>query len=83
MCKLLFCNIETFTYMVVIFWCAQIWPKVTKSSWFCEFSNVVALGHNKLWRSLAENRFSVTSQMLWPLATANCSGLQPRKLDLE
>ena len=31
-------------------------------SWFCAFSNVVALDHNEPWRPLATNNIYVTSQ---------------------
>ena len=57
--------------------------RVTRSSRFCNYSNVVTVGHNELWQPLAANRLTVTSQMLWPLATTNCGGLWPQKLDLE
>ena len=52
-------------------------------SQFRDFLNVVAIGHNKLWQPLAVNRLSVTSQMLWPLATTNYGCLRPQELDLE
>ena len=29
-----------------------------------------------LWRPEAANKVSVTTQMLWPLATTNCGGLE-------
>ena len=57
--------------------------RVTISSRLGDFSSVVAVDHNELWRPLAANRLSVTFQMLWPLATTNCGGLWPHKLDLE
>jgi len=38
----------------------------------CDFSNVLAFGHNKLWQPRAANSFSITSKKLWPLATTNC-----------
>ena len=48
-----------------------------------DITSVVALGHNELWRPSAANKPSVTSQMLWPMATTNYGGLWPQKLDLE
>ena len=44
------------------------------STAICDFSIVVAFGHNELWRPKAANRVSVTSQVLWPSATTNSSG---------
>ena len=40
-----------------------------------DITSVVALGHNELWGPSAANKPSVTSQMLWPMATMNCGGL--------
>ena len=40
---------------------------------------MVAFGHNELWRPEAANKVSVTTQMLWPLATTNCGGRKPQK----
>ena len=57
--------------------------RVTRSSRLGDYSSVVAAGHNELWQPLATNRLSVTSQMLWPMATPNCHGLRPQELDLE
>ena len=34
-------------------------------------ANLVASGHKKLWRPPAANRLSVTSRILWSLATRN------------
>ena len=39
----------------------------------------MAFGHNELWRPEAANKVSVTTQMLWPLATTNCGGRKPQK----
>ena len=39
-----------------------------------DITSVVALGHKELWRPWAANKPSVTSQMLWPMATMNCGG---------
>ena len=46
--------------------------KVTRMSRICDFSSVVSLDHNELWRLPAANKLYMTSQMLWPLATMNC-----------
>ena len=52
--------------------------RVTILSRPCDFSNVMTFNYNKLWRPPIANRFSVTSQRLWPLATTNYGGLQPQ-----
>ena len=43
---------------------------------FCNFSNVVAPGHQKLYWSPFTNSLSVSLQMLWPSATMNCGFLR-------
>ena len=50
---------------------------VTRYSGHCDFSNVVAFGHNELWQPSALNSLYVTSQIFWHLATTNCSSLWP------
>ena len=39
------------------------------------FLNDVAFGHKELWQTLVADRLSVTSQMLWHLATTNYGGI--------
>ena len=40
--------------------------------------NVVSSNYNKLWRPPTVNNLSMTSQMMWHLATTNCGVLQPQ-----
>ena len=47
-----------------------------------DFLNDVAFGHKELWQTLVADSLSVTSQMLWHLATTNYNGLRPQKLIL-
>ena len=54
-------------------------PRCQYSAAICDLSNVVAFGHNELWRPRAANNVCVTSQLLWPSATTNCGGWRPQK----
>ena len=45
----------------------------------CDLVVVVAFGHNELWRPKAAKKVSVTSQILWPLATTNSGCRRPQK----
>ena len=40
-----------------------------------DFLNDVAFGHKELWQTLVADSLSVTSQMLWHLATTNCGDI--------
>ena len=42
-----------------------------------DFLNGVAFGHKELWQTLVAYSLSVTSQMLWHLATTNYGGIWP------
>ena len=48
----------------------------------CDLSIVVAFWHNELWWPPAANSLSVTSQVLWPLATTNCGSWRPQMVAL-
>ena len=52
--------------------------RVVRISLICDFSNVVAFGHNELRQPKAANSLAVTSKMLWPSATMSCSSQRPQ-----
>ena len=56
-------------FMVQLAFIAQPAERVVRNSVHCKFSNVVAFGHNKLWRLVAANSLFVTLKMLWTSAT--------------
>ena len=65
--------------------CCGRWPQRTmaaegRKESLCDLSNVVASGHNELWRPKAANSLSVTLKMLWPLATTNLGGRWPQMI---
>ena len=62
---------------VAIQWISLYRLSVARHPGHYDFLNDVAFGHKELWQTLVADSLSVTSQMLWHLATTNYGGIWP------
>ena len=60
---------------VAIQWISLYRLSVARYPGHYDFLNDVAFGHKELWQTLVADSLSVTSQMLWHLATTNYGGI--------
>ena len=71
-------NYRSLVYFHILLSLSCVAASVANLAAICDLSIVVAFGHNELWRPKAAERVSLTSQMLWPLATTNSGGRTPQ-----